>query len=89
MIKNGPIPFVFRQIMELRGPIPEWLRKNGKAALNFFTEGGLLMRKAIQEEEDEEEFEDQNSLDGSLYEVNKSQQYGMVFLFNFLFEIYL
>ena len=76
LIKNGPVPFVLRQILELAGPIPDWLRKNGKCSLNFFTEGGILMRKALQEEEDEEEFEFKNSLDGTLYGVSQDRVFG-------------
>ena len=76
LIKNGPIPYVLRQICELFGHVPGWLRKNGKASLNFFTEGGLLLRKAVQEDEEEEEFEECNSLDGSLYEMQTERVFG-------------
>lgn len=76
VIKNGPVTFVLRQIMELAGAIPEWLRKNGKASLNFFTEAGILMKKPLQEEEEEEEFEDKNSLEGTLYKMRDKKVFG-------------
>lgn len=76
LIASGPLQYVLRQIIELRGPLPSWMRKHSKAAGNFFTEGGLLYRRPLQEEEEEDEYENRNSLDGSLYYCDSREQFG-------------
>ena len=90
LVRNGPLHYVLRQIVEFRGPVPQWLRKNSKAAGNFFTEGGLLYKTPVQQEDEEDEYENHNSLDGSLYVCNSQKPYGQsCFLRLFSGSIYL